>query len=585
MPTLTGVSKDMTDSLKAVFKAKPQDDQMHRLKEVLEKLPIRIAVLLDDMDRMRKDELGIILKLVRGAVEFSNLTFVCAFDKDSLLMELDVETEFLEKFFPVQIPLPKVDFGVLAEEFNRKFERLCKQNNLLAVEKDQKEFNDRFEPLWRKHIRQNLSNLRKLKLFFNKIASTIGPIVHEINPFDFLLIELVRENAPEIYDRIYREGGFFFYARWTIETWPERPPFSDATEQQDFKRYYDGLLQGIEGEKREMIQGLLEALFPRFRKYTTAGSLTEPDPIKSFSERRIYHPYFFPRYFIFSVPSDQFGEAEFHEFTTALAAEKNAPGVTSEFREKFAGLQSGSLKRLHFLERLSSSMPTFGEVIAEGLATGVAQVSKQLEGDSFIGESADARRIVLGTAKTQTSDVRRLNFLEEIINSAESDSFAAELVRFFIGTAEKDRAALGLDKVEATAIKNYFRNRMKDKYQSGGGKSLFEEEKNPVQTLFVWFNCGEEAQKEEREVLAREFEEKPQVIGKLINLVAWPGHPSYEGEVGALDKLFPLPELKRYLDKYGDRAFSTPEEEKAIQKLKERFVSVPQVPSNPHSGN
>ena len=541
-------------------------------------------MLVDDMDRMHKDELGIILKLVRGAAEFSNLTFVCAFDKKSLEKELAVDSEFLEKFFPVQIPLPKVDQQLLAKEFDRRFESLCKRHNFLSTERDQKEFNERFNPLWKEHIRQNLSNIRKLKLFFNKMASTVESIAKEINLFDFFLIELIRDNAPELYERIYPEGRFFYYTSWRIETWAEGFSIDERDNQQKLNQYYDSFFQSLEGGKKKTILGILRELFPRVKEYAKGGSFGGPDPQRGFDERRIYHPDFFPRYFIFSVPSNQFGEVEFNEFTAALS-NKSVTEVAATFREMFAKLESGSLKRLHFLERLASSISTFPKITAEGLATGVAQVSKQLQGDSMIGEPADARKIVLRTAMIQASDVRKQNFLEEIINSAEADSFAADLVGLFIGEPAEKREAAGLGNIDVEALKNCFRNRMKSKYQSGNGKSIFEEGKNLVQTLFVWHHCGEEAQKEEREVLAREFEEKPQVIGKLISLVAWPGHPAYDGEVAALGKLFPLSELKKYLDKYGDRAFSTPEEGKAIQKLEERFGSEPQVPHNALSGN
>lgn len=93
-----------------------QDQQIGELQRNLSRLPIRVVVLLDDVDRMRRKELDVLFKLLRGVPEFPQFTYVCAFHRDSLVQTLRSndsvkgreEAElFLEKFFLKRFHFPK----------------------------------------------------------------------------------------------------------------------------------------------------------------------------------------------------------------------------------------------------------------------------------------------------------------------------------------------------------------------------------------------------------------------------------------------------------------------------------------------
>jgi len=48
------------------------------------RLPKRVVVLLDELDRMERDELLPLLKVVRGISALPNLSFVCAAERKTL---------------------------------------------------------------------------------------------------------------------------------------------------------------------------------------------------------------------------------------------------------------------------------------------------------------------------------------------------------------------------------------------------------------------------------------------------------------------------------------------------------------------
>jgi KAP family P-loop domain len=77
--------------LESLLDEPSQVEQLRRLRKMLAGLPIRVVVLIDEVDRMDKVELNLLLKAVRGVVDLPNLTYVCAFSKDAVAKVLSPE--------------------------------------------------------------------------------------------------------------------------------------------------------------------------------------------------------------------------------------------------------------------------------------------------------------------------------------------------------------------------------------------------------------------------------------------------------------------------------------------------------------
>jgi hypothetical protein len=103
------------------FREPSQSEQISELKRIIREFPVRVVVLVDDVDRMHQGELQALLKLIRGISDFSNMTYVCAFHMAALVKAMNPlvgdASEYLEKFFPIKYPLPPIDTFVLTSEF------------------------------------------------------------------------------------------------------------------------------------------------------------------------------------------------------------------------------------------------------------------------------------------------------------------------------------------------------------------------------------------------------------------------------------------------------------------------------------
>jgi hypothetical protein len=101
-----------------LFPAATQRDDIESLKRALMRLPKRVVVLLDELDRMERDELLPLLKVVRGISALPNLSFVCAAERKTLTETVcgghkDDSNLYFEKFFPSSAAIPKEDAASL----------------------------------------------------------------------------------------------------------------------------------------------------------------------------------------------------------------------------------------------------------------------------------------------------------------------------------------------------------------------------------------------------------------------------------------------------------------------------------------
>lgn len=103
------------DRLKDFIAERSQEQRIIALGEHIARTQRRILVVLDDLDRMGADELDTVFKILRGSDRLSNITFLCSFDKSEIARILqstrpEQDTDkFMEKFFEVQVAVPKLD--------------------------------------------------------------------------------------------------------------------------------------------------------------------------------------------------------------------------------------------------------------------------------------------------------------------------------------------------------------------------------------------------------------------------------------------------------------------------------------------
>ena len=96
-----------------------------KLDKSLAKLPVKIVVLIDDVDRLDPSEVVELLRLVRSVADFSNVVYVLCYDSKILSHAIEVTSKvsdghaYLEKIVQVSVPVPKPEPFFLRRWFER----------------------------------------------------------------------------------------------------------------------------------------------------------------------------------------------------------------------------------------------------------------------------------------------------------------------------------------------------------------------------------------------------------------------------------------------------------------------------------
>lgn len=91
------------------------------IKEILERTKHKTVVFIDDIDRLNAAEIKEVLRLIRNTANFPYIQFIVAYDKNYVCETLknngiNTPDRYLEKFFNVEMSLPKSEERVICNE-------------------------------------------------------------------------------------------------------------------------------------------------------------------------------------------------------------------------------------------------------------------------------------------------------------------------------------------------------------------------------------------------------------------------------------------------------------------------------------
>jgi len=177
------------------------------IKQAFSSLKKKVLVLIDDFDRLSKDEILEVLKLIDSNAAFTNLVFLTAYDKQQVNKSLGdtFKTEdacFVDKFFNLEFAIPSRPYSYISRYIE---DILCDHLNASKEEK--------------RIIQQTITNrilifeeyiptLRDAKRLINQFVLDFMEVRGDVLIDEFLLIQLVKYRYPELYKEVYRKTYF-----------------------------------------------------------------------------------------------------------------------------------------------------------------------------------------------------------------------------------------------------------------------------------------------------------------------------------------------------------------------------------------
>ena len=173
-----------------------RDSEKEKLDMALKILPKKVVVFLEDFDRLFKEEIIEVFKLIDGNAAFPNLVFLTAYDKAYIVKTIGSNLEdgaslFSDKFFDMEVIVP-------LRPYQQIFDFLSK--HLLEGLNCEVGDEHRYQTALEKHfyvIKRYLITLRDVKRFLNLFINDYKFVTGEVNFEDYFLMTIIKFKYSE----------------------------------------------------------------------------------------------------------------------------------------------------------------------------------------------------------------------------------------------------------------------------------------------------------------------------------------------------------------------------------------------------
>ena len=482
VPQLKGLSE--------LLPASTQRDEIKELEGVLARVPRRIVVLLDEIDRMQKDELLTLLKVLRGATSLQNLTFVCAFDQTRVekiaYEKSDSEShEALEKFFPTIIDLPPPRPEVLKSLFKDRLTAIFEEAFHDSAERDS--FHKRFDELWQSALADICTNIRKVSLLANDVRAAADLVRGEVDALDVVALLAARRFFPDAYDLIWKNASLFSQSdSW----WKLRRFRSDEDLAAQAARVEEDIRVIAQNSQQSPIYPLLSEMFPAPMKGMLAHR-RQSDSNDDFAEaekgKRISHPDYFPIYFLYAVPELIFSSLEMDRFTKELTDTHSDNEVRVVFERALLSFEADSARRYDFVNKLVNQLQSLPLDLAKSVAFAVAQNADKFGDEFLVSERRRAVVAILQVAQRLSGSAEINRFLATCILQSKTDLFAANLFRVMTSDQAINKVVKNFEHVDQSKMQEAFAGRMAARFGGGNAADMSQVE---VYAMLAWSQIG-----------------------------------------------------------------------------------------------
>lgn len=411
--------KALHESATDMSKAPTLSDLRKRVENLIAKSEKRIVVLIDDIDRLDKEEIQQIFKLVRLSGSFEKVTYVLAFDEKMVAAALkekyatnkgDSGLKFIEKIVQVPLHLPPAYKEPLLKAIFSEIEKTLDAEKIQLIEKDTSSIGYEFQT----SLGYALRTPRQVKRYANAIMFAVPVLKDEVCIRDLLFIEAIRVFYPDLYELIRDNHEAFISGDSTL-----------GTRNKDRASVLKEITKGIESEDQQRsIQHLIGQLFPRAEGQGSYGDDWESIWAQ---EKRICSRAYFRRYFTYGVPQGDISDVDFAAFIRELnkaVGKKAVSDLVGRFLKKHGAHT--------FVEKAPLIESTLSTEVAKKIAQGIAAHGSLFtdNGDIFFSDFSRAISFIARTHMRMPNVSDRDAFASDILATIKSLPFAVEAFIF-----------------------------------------------------------------------------------------------------------------------------------------------------------
>lgn len=261
------------------------EDTLSELKKKVVKAIVdsrkHLVIMIDDIDRLDKEELHATLRLIRQVADFKNCIYIVAMDPDMVAKSISdyhggktVQDgrQFLCKIVQRPISLPHIPQEKMRDLIKKELSSISQEDDIVM-----KDIVDAVYPF--------IGNYRDLKRYCNQLSFVLPNLKGEVNLLDLCVLEAIKMISGESYKRIYERG-----AELRRE---EKSLYLSKEEQQDkvknnYQKAKEYITDDLDSRMKVILESALDDLFRNGQN--------------DIDKKRLITSIYFPKYFIQSVP-------------------------------------------------------------------------------------------------------------------------------------------------------------------------------------------------------------------------------------------------------------------------------------------
>lgn len=267
-------------------------DLKGRVSQAIVNSKRHLVVMIDDVDRLDKEELHAVLRLIRQVADFDNCIYIVAMDDEMVAKSIGTYhgggspadgRKFLDKIVQVPITLPQIPESTLGRLIRSELAVVLNdyvaENEIGAIVES---------------VRPFIATCRELKRFCNQLSFVLPHLRDEVNIKDLCLLEAIKMVSAESYHRIIVYKLPLLHDASDIELHNRDKEAALAETEKRYKAAKEAVMQGLDNKLRQAIDDALDELFE--------GSNYEYQ--NDLDKKRLRTKVYFAKYFTLTVPSE-----------------------------------------------------------------------------------------------------------------------------------------------------------------------------------------------------------------------------------------------------------------------------------------
>ncbi|MCP4228589.1 MAG: hypothetical protein GY771_00370, partial [bacterium] len=291
-------------------------DLLEMKKELARKIAssdYRIYALVDDIDKLKEENLLAFLRLVTAHADLPGILNLLTFHDQSVARVIggdDLATGWkeIDKIVQVGFDVPRINEQRVSDIFFDALFGILEPCHLSETGKTE------IINLYRSAMREKLSNMRNIKRFLNSLIFHLPIVAGEVNIPDFIALDFIRLFYPDIYFDIYKQRDYLIGS--------SDDAFFDSPTGNVNDRI-KALWKGSNENDADTTKTICARLFPRVSFVFEGEQYGSKLEISWIKDKRICSEHYFDKYFTFVAPAGKLSDKEFDRIIKKVLEKKD----------------------------------------------------------------------------------------------------------------------------------------------------------------------------------------------------------------------------------------------------------------------